>query len=98
MKKILTIACATVMAAAALTGCNAAKNAGSTASDVASDVAGGTGSAVSSAGEGVSKIADDAGSMMEDKSDNGRVSDGDGMIGDEEHTTEEATTVTAADQ
>lgn len=83
MKRIIAVIFASMLMITAFAGCNAGKNATSTVSDAASDVASGAEKVVNDAGDGLKK----AGSAVDENADkmknNGEVSDGDGVIGNE---------------
>lgn len=97
MKKIIALALSSMMIAAAFSGCG--ENAASTVSQTASDAVSGAGRVVDDVGDGISQAASDAESDMEETKSNGDVNDGNGIIGDEDETTEPDTeaTVTASD-
>ena len=60
MKRIIAAACASVIALAAFSGCNSAKNMTSTAGEVVTDVVSGAGEAINDIGEGVKSAPDPA--------------------------------------
>ncbi|HCA04890.1 MAG TPA: hypothetical protein DEO32_03220 [Ruminococcaceae bacterium] len=96
MKKIIAFAAASIIAAAAFTGCG--QNAGSTVSQVASDAASGAGEVAKDVGDGVSNAVTQPSTEAQSSKNNGEVSDTDGFVGEEETTKEAAeTTVSASD-
>ncbi len=93
MKKAIGICLAAAMMTAALAGCGGKQN--DTASKMGSAVSGAmsnVGEAAEDIGEGVTAAASAVVSEADRMYDNGQISDGDGIIGNENEETEQPTT------
>lgn len=89
MKKIICTVFAAALLLSALAGCGQkAENAASTAGSVASGVASNMGEAAEDVGEGVTAAVSAAMSEADRMYENGQISDGDGIIGNEDEETE----------
>lgn len=84
MKKIIAALLATIAFAAALTGCGGNKNNSQNESSAQSS-ASSENSKKNESSSGKSEMESKAESMMDDSENNGRVRDGDGIIGNEDY-------------
>lgn len=84
MKKIIAALLATIAFAAALTGCGGNKNNSQNESSAQSS-ASSENSKKNESSSGKSEMESKAESMMDDAENNGRVRDGDGIIGNEDY-------------
>lgn len=92
MKKLFCVLCAAALISSVTAGCGGSESDVSKRESIASDVASNAESVADNIGEGVTKAVSAVVDEAEKMYDNGQVSDGDGVIGNEQTDNTEDTT------